>query len=286
MLLGGERASVSGMFGRVLLLVLAASALPLESLWAQGSWGFDTQLRTHYVWRGITRRNAWVWQSDVVGGYRVDGTLFTGGAWMTFELTRADVRIDEALGLGARVGEFNGWVEAARTLGPVDVALGFTLYRFIDEAEAAALGNTVFDTEEAYVRAAVHAGRFTATTALWQDFRVVKGAYAELGASYHIPVLPLAIPIVRVGALTGFSLGQGGAQPAYFTGSGVTHLEVYTEAQLSFGLGGLNLYLIPGIHVQINRDDATRRTRRDSAGLDNDLKAWAGISISWHSGLQ
>ncbi len=251
--------------------------------------GFDTGLYSHHVWRGITRRNAWVWQSDIFVGYGIDRVFLTAGGWANFELTRADPRIEEAIGLGNRVGELDAWLEASYQSEVLELAAGYTAYRFTDVEDAARVGSVVFDTEEAYIRLVGRVGGFSPKAAIWYDFRVAKGAYSELGLTYDFPVLPYGIQVLRLGSSTGISLGQevndrDPNEPAYFDDAGITHWDLFTEAQLSLEITGFNLYALPAIHVQFNVDDATRRTDRTLDGANTGAKVWGGVVVTWYLG--
>jgi hypothetical protein len=259
---------------------LAALALAApDRLAAQVSGGFDTGIWSRYQWRGLTRRNGAVWQTDLFAAYRIGRSYLTLGGWTSVELAPADLRIAEAMGLGHAVGEIDGWIEWSYAGERVDVAVGYTRYVFPERDAAQALGVTALNTGEAYARVALRARHFTARAAAWYDPEDVDGAYLEGRLTYDLVVLPVALPIVRLGALAGLNAGQDGD---YFAENGLTHLDFFVEAQLSLGIAGLPLYLLPAAHFQLSLDDATRVV--DRAGRLSDTRFWFGTSLSWHRG--
>jgi hypothetical protein len=266
-----------------LMLTSGMAFVSPSQLSAQVDFGFDTGLHSRYVWRGITRRNAAVTQADAFAAYGFGKFAITVGGWVNMELTRADARIDEDLGYGKRFGEWNAWSELAFSSGPWLVAAGYTQYEFRGEVTAASVGNVVTDTKEFYGRVG-YLCDLALTAVLWYDLDQIDGGYAEFGAAYNLPVFPLGIPVLRIGTVAGVNLGQDGPRPAYFDDSGLTHWEFYAEAQLSVGVAGVNLYALPGVHAQVNVDDATKRERRDMVQPDNDWKWWIGMTLSWHRG--
>jgi hypothetical protein len=268
---------------------LAALALAAPRLAAQvgGGFGFDTGVWSRYQWRGLTRRNGAVWQTDLFAAVQVGRSYFTLGGWTSIELAPADPRIDEAMGLGRALGEIDGWVEWSYAGGRLDAAVGYTRYAFPERDAAEALGVAAFNTGELYARVAVHAGRLAARGAAWYDPEDVKGAYLEGGLAYELVVLPVALPIIRFGVLAGVSAGQEAdasdpPAPAYFAEAGLTHLDLSVEAQVSFGIAGLPLYLLPALHLQVSRDDAAKVV--DRTGRLSDTRFWFGLSLSWHRG--
>lgn len=273
--------------GAVLGLAAATLCAPRVAA-SQVTPGVDVGVFSRYLWRGLTRRNAPVAQMDAYVAYRFRSLFVTAGAWTSLELSRADARIADALGLGARVGEVDTWYEVSHACQYFEGGLGFTTYSFIQQADAPAVGNTLFDAEELYARITVRVGPVAPRATVWYDWRQTKGAYAEVGASYRVPVFPLGIPVLRLGGLAGFSLGQevnprAPAERFYFARSGLTHVDVSAEAQLSLGIIGVNLYALPAVHVRINVDDATKRVRRGPNGA-SDLMVWGGMTLSLHGG--
>ncbi len=260
----------------------AVFAVPTP-LHAQIDFGFDTGLHSQYVWRGITRRNAWVSQTDGFAAYRFGKFYLTAGGWIDVELTRADERIDEDLGYGMRLGELNFWSELSLSPAPWSFAVGYTQYEFPDKTRAARVGNTVADTKEIYGRIGFSCD-LELSAALFYDIDEIDGGYAEFEANYNLPVFPLGIPVLRIGSLAGVNLSQGGPPPAYFNGSGVTHWGLFAEAQLSVGISGVNFYALPSVHMQRNVDDATKRESRDIFNPDNNVKWRFSMTLTWHRG--
>lgn len=267
--------------------VAIASGVQVRIAAAQVHLAGDGGIHSHYVWRGLTRRNAFVWQPSFLVAYRINRVFVTAGGWTNVELTRADPRIDEALGLGARFGEFNPWIEGAYATSDIDVAAGVTAYRFPDRVEGVALGNALFDTEELYARFAWRPGRFALQVSGWYDIGEVDGFYGQIDGSFAAPFLPLAVPIVRVGGLLGFNIDQDGVpNTGYFAASGLTHLEFYVQPQVSLPIAGLDVFALSAVRLRINLDDATKRTRRDQlVGEGADVKLYFSMTLSWHVGL-
>ena len=271
------------------VLALAASAEPLGAQ-ASAAVAADAGLYSRYVWRGLTRRNGWVLQPDLLVGVMTPGGSLSVGAWASLELAEAEPGSDD-LGLGRRVGESDVWAQYERRLewlgGSLTAAAGYVRY-FVDRAAAAAAGSAAFNTGELYLdgRWRVHGLEPGAT--IWYDPEEVRGAYAELSGAYRVSVFPLAVPSLYLKMLYGFSWGQASdrddpAEPAYFADDGLTHIDFSAEAQIyaPVPLGPLrHLYLTPSLHFQVNADDATRRTDRSPDGDRGNLW-WGGVAVSW-----
>ena len=149
------------------------------------------------------------------------------------------------------------------------------------------MGSTVFNTGEIYADGQVRLGPVTPRAAVWLDLEEVKGAYFELSATYRIPVLPLAIPSLYLGALAGISAGQAvnAADPeegGYFAENGVTHVDFFARTQIYAPIGPLrDLYITPDVHLLINFDEATKRTSRAPEDQDRGTKWLFSVALSW-----
>lgn len=248
--------------------------------------GFDAAFRSQYVWRGITRSSGWVLQPDLILGAGWPDGYVNAGVWANVELFSAESGTD--ISLGRTVGEWNGWIEYSSWRGPFDVAFGYVRYRFDDDVSAAA-GSPVFNTGELYGDLGWWIAALQTKLAVWLDVEEVKGAYFELSATYRIPVLPLAIPSLYLGALGGFSAGQAvneenPEQPAYFEQDGLTHVDLWTYTQAYLPVGPLkDLYGTVAFHFQFNSDSATRRTGAVPEDADKDTKWWVSLALSWYN---
>ena len=279
-------------FGRLGLAaagVWILAALP-GPLWGQArpAVAVDVAVDSRYVWRGITRRDGWVLQPDALAGAQWAWGSVSAGAWADIELSRAEPASEE-LGLGKALGEWNVWAQLERRFSlldaPLDLAVGYVRY-FVDRSAAAAVGTTAFNTGELYLDGRWRLRDLEPRATLWYDIEEVKGAYAELGAAYRVPVFPLAVPSLYLRMVYGFSWGQaaGPDEGGYFGEDGLTHIVFSVEAPvfspLSIGPLG-SLYATPSLHFQVNLDDATRRQGRAPADLDRGNVWWGGLVLSW-----
>jgi len=265
-------------------LALAAAPAPLAG---QLAYGFDTGLASRYTWRGLTRRNGAVWQTDAFVALRLGPAFVTAGLWTSMEVVRADVRLPDAIGLGRFVGELDGWAELsyACACDNVDLAVGYTRYYFPDRDAAAALGSTVHETGEVYARLAARVKGLAPRARVWYDPEDTRGAYVETELAYEAVVFPAALTLVRLGALGGFSAGQAirasdPAAPAYFARDGLTHLDFFTGLQVSFAVMGLPLYALPTAHLTVNVDPHTKIV--DRTGRLADTRFWVALTVSAH----
>lgn len=251
-------------------------------------WGIDVVTASRYEWRGITRRNAWVAQPDLFGGLAVGNFHLTAGGWMNFEFTVADTLIPAAIGLGRRIGEWNGWFEGQFHFRRGEIAAGITAYHFPNPAAAEAFGNTVFDTWELYGRVEGRPGPLALRLAGWLDVDAVDGAYLEPSLVYRIPLVPLqpvGIPVIDLGLRAGVSLGQAaqdGSENGYFAEDGLTHAELFVAPQLHATLFSRNLTLAGSVHLQHNEDPATRRASRLPSDADDRFTLWFGLRASYY----
>jgi hypothetical protein len=274
---------------RLATLVVLALGLGPNLLAAQWALGVDTGVWSRYHWRGLTRRNGAVWQTDLMVARRLGPTFLTLGGWTSIELSRADPRIAEDIGLGHFFGEVDAWLEWSYVPPGtgVELALGYTRYWFPRASAAAALGSAVVQTGEAYARLIPRVGPLTPRLAVWYDPHQTKGAYLEAGLAYDLVVLPALWPVLRFGGVAGLSAGQAvdpadPAEPGYFTDNGPTHVDLYTQAQLSLGIAGVPIYLLPAAHLQFNVDQSVKVT--DRAGGTADRTFWVALTVSFQAG--
>jgi len=265
----------------VCLLVPAPSHVQAQTRPALAA---DAALNSRYVWRGITRRNDWVVQPDVVAGVIWGRGSFSVGGWTNYELSRAEPASDE-IGLGKRFGEWDVWAQFEYRMTALSVSLGYMRY-FVDQEAAAAVGTALYDTSELYLGLWWRFGSFEPRATLWWDVGDVDGAYAEFSAAYRVPVFPVAIPSLYLQMLYGFSFGQAlneddPAEGAYFVDNGLTHIEFSAETQISVPGPLKGLYLTPSLHFQVNRDLVTKRITRSQIDATRGSKWWAGVAFSW-----
>ena len=256
---------------------------------ARPSVGADVALNSRYVWRGVTRRNDWVLQPDVVAAAASSSGFLTAGGWTNIEFSTASAEDPSEIGLGQTFGEWNLWGEYAWWVGPFDFSVGYARYFFADTAAAAAVGSSVFNTGELYADAGYRIGPLAPRAAAWFDFEDVKGAYFELSATYRVPVVPFAIPVLYFGGVLGLSAGQAineedPSEGAYFAENGLTHIDLSVQTQIYSPMGGAlnNLYLTPSIHFQINHDAATRRVGGSPEDADKGSVWWFGFVLGWY----
>jgi hypothetical protein len=113
--------------------------------------------------------------------------------------------------------------------------------------------------------------------AAWYDVDKVNGAYLEASVTQGVSAIP-RFP-VTVGALAGFSAGQGvnrsdAGEVANFADNGFTHLDLSATGALAAG----PVTVVPTVHFYVLNDDFTRITR---LGRSRDVKAWAGVTLTW-----
>lgn len=270
-------------------LTLHSIAAELEAQ-ARAAGAVDAVVYSRYVWRGITRRNDWVVQPDIVVGATWPTGSLSVGAWANLEFSRAEPGGTD-VGLGEQIGEWNAWAQVEQRLqlldAPTSIALGYIRY-FVDRSAAAAVGTTVFNTSELYLDGRWRLGGFEPRATVWYDVEEVKGAYAELSAAYRLPVFPLAVPSLYLKMLYAFSWGQAISdddpnEGAYFAEDGLTHIDFSAEVQVYLPVGPLtNLYATPSLHFQVNTDDATGRLSRSPDDIDRGSVWWGGLALSWY----
>ena len=127
----------------------------------------------------------------------------------------------------------------------------------------------------------LHAER---TAGAWHDVDRIRGSYVETGLDLRVPVLPSRHPIVGLYlvSLAGWSLGQETdrakpEEPAYFSASGLTHVDLGLDVRV----GGELRYLSTEIHVVFRPDSGAR-------GSANSGEAWwlgVGASDAWILGV-
>lgn len=271
------------------LATIAATFYPALAA-AQIRLGADATFSTRYVWRGLTRTSQPVLQPQAHIGLHGASGYWTVGAWTSLEPFRADATDLSDRGSGRRgLGEFNYWAEYARSSGRLEYAVGWTGYIFDNNASRGGRGSD-FNSGEVYGRLWFTHLPLIAKTAIWYDVDRVKGAYLETRLDLRIPLLPLRLGPLRTLYLTGlagWSVGQelndsGRADRANFAEGGLTHVafSIWSSFYLAPAWS-----LAPALHLQVNRDELTRRTSADPSDLDKSIKLWVMLQVSWSHSL-
>jgi hypothetical protein len=151
------------------------------------------------------------------------------------------------------------------------------------------VNSVVHNTHEVYGSAQLRLGPLTPKVAGWLDVDEVKGGYVETSLTLGIPVLPIAVPVLYVGALAGFSFNQdpNPTRPEegyYYVGEGLTHVDLSLKTQVFLPVPGAlsHLYLTPAFHLQINEDPTTRVTTGMPQDFDHRTKLWGSLTLSWY----
>jgi hypothetical protein len=258
-------------------LLLAAGALAVAApLAAQSGPSLEANVGVHsaYVWRGINVTNRPVVQPELALSLPSFGGALTAGAFASVEPGRYDGLRDLSESgddAAVDVAEYQLWLEYGRGLGPVEVALGATTYRFPNDAGLTSTSNT----SEVYGTVAL-AIPLRPSVGVWYDVDKVRGAYVEAAVSYDTRLF-LVVP-VTVGAAAGFNAGQEISfdtdELANFAERGMTHTELSLSS--SFGVGRLTV--TPSAQAIFGRDVATRLIE---PGRESDAKYRIGATIGW-----
>jgi hypothetical protein len=118
---------------------------------------------------------------------------------------------------------------------------------------------------------------------VYYDVSKVNGAYIEGALSYSLGASDNFS--VDLGALAGFNAGRGipddpqSEEISNYQDDGFTHLDL--SAGVPFALGAVSI--TPVVHFVVNGDDRTKTT--SPTDLDEDVKLWGGVSLSWSSTL-
>lgn len=235
-----------------------------------------------YVWRGVTLTNQFVIQPDLYLAVPAGRGSVVLGGWGSIDAGQYD---DPANDLSEGGGtssfdatEVNLWAEYGHSLGPsLTGTFGGILYLFPNES---GLTNEVNQTVELYGK--LQAGvPLSPKLAAWYDVDKVDGLYLEGSIAQPVTGIP-GFP-VALGALAGFSVSQGvnedePAEIANFAGNTLTHLDLSATGALSAG----PITVSPTLHFLILNDDFTKVTK---PGVTNDVKAWAGVTLTWSRAL-
>jgi uncharacterized protein (TIGR02001 family) len=265
--------------GGVILLTLATAA-PAQ---AQAELVVDVDLFSSYVWRGVTMTSKPVLQPGVWLAFPAGNASITVGGWSNIDLgSYEDPNADLAQGGGTsfNLSEFDPYAEVSFPLGTATLTGGVTGYIYPnDEAAPNGVGLMTSDdnTVELYGKLGLDSP-FSPELSIYYDVDKVEGAYVEAAAGYSLPASEKVS--IELGALAGFSAGQGVPEEGFsdessrFSSDGFTHLDL--SAGVPFTAGAV--FITPVIHFQINGDDFTKLT---SPTDDSEVKFWGGVSLSW-----
>lgn len=260
------RAFVVGIAALGLTLASAAPAA------AQAEFGIEAGLFSSYVWRGLSYVNKPVLQPDISLSVPLGGASLTLGGWGNIELGSYDDPEDDlSIGGGTsfNLSEVDPYAELGFSAGKAELTLGGVAYVFPNDAGFTSDINTV----EVYGKIGLGVP-LSPTLAAYYDVDKIKGLYLEGSLSHDIPLGPKALTI---GALAGWSLGQGpkDGEDANFADDGITHVDL--SASIELGAGPFTI--TPSVHGVFGIDDATKVT--SPTENDKGFKLWGGVSISW-----
>lgn len=235
-----------------------------------------------YVWRGVTLTNQFVIQPDLYLTIPAGGGSVVLGGWGSIDAGRYDDPAND-LSEGGGTSSFNAtevnlWAEYGRSLGSrVTGTLGGLLYLFPNDL---GLTNDVNRTVELYAKLQA-AVPLSPKLAAWYDVDKVDGLYLEGSVSQPLSGIP-GFP-VTLGALAGFSASQGinaddPAEIANFARNTLTHVDLAATGALALGA----VTVSPTVHLLVLNDDFARITK---PGVSKDVKAWAGVTLTWSKAL-
>lgn len=236
-----------------------------------------------YVWRGVTMTNKLVLQPDAYLTIPAGSGSLVLGAWGNIDAGQYDDPVDD-LSEGGGTASFNAtevdvWAEYGHALSPsLSGTLGGLLYLFPNDA---GLTNEVNRTFEIYGKLQLTGVPLGPKLAAWYDVEKVDGVYLE--GSITQPVTGIRGFPVTLGALAGFSAGQDAnendpSEIANFAENGFTHADFSATGALSAG----PVTISPTVHLLVLNDGFTEITK---PGVRKDVKAWAGVSLTWSKAL-
>ncbi|MCI0408073.1 MAG: hypothetical protein L0191_05815 [Acidobacteria bacterium] len=232
-----------------------------------------------YVWRGVSLTNRFVIQPDAYLTVSAGGGALVLGGWASIDAGRyddPDNHLSEGGGLSSLdATEVDLWAEYGHPLSSkLTGTIGGLLYLFPNDA---GLTNEINRTFEVYGKLQLTGVPLAPKLAGWYDVDKVDGLYLEGSVSQTVAGIP-GFP-VSLGALAGFSAGQGlnaddPAEIANFADNTFTHLDLSATGALSAG----PVTISPTVHFLILNDDFTQITK---PAVTKDVKAWAGVSLTW-----
>ena len=269
-----------------MLSALFFFTVPLK---AQTQVGVDLGLFSSYVWRGVTSTNKPVMQPAVYLSIPVANTSVTLGAWSNIDLGKYDDPADDISESGGSSGfnlsEIDPYAEVSFLVGKTTLTGGVLGYVYPNADSAPnASGFTTSDanTVEIYGKLGLDAP-LSPELSVYYDVNKVKGAYIEGAVSYSLAASENIS--VDLGALAGFNAGRGipddplSDEISNYEDDGFTHLDL--SAGVPFAVGTVSI--TPVVHFVVNGDDRTKTT--SPTDLNEDVKLWGGVSLSWSSTL-
>lgn len=252
------------------LLMLVFGADPAA---AETNVGAELDLRSRYVWRGLTVTDFFVMQPSVWVGSEGERQAWSAGVWGHLEATPS------LAGLGVRsegagFGEVDYWVEGGWSLRVCELAFGTTLYTYSGYP-----GAVQDRTAELYTTIALPDLPLAPRVTAFYDFVAVRGAYVETELS-HTVRSESSLP-VSFSAVAGVSWGQGeSARPqesANFASDGLTHVDLSASLQWTLGRATLE----PTVHYVVLVDEYARAAGGDFATGSQGHSLWFGARVAW-----
>jgi hypothetical protein len=236
-----------------------------------------------YIWRGVTLTNQFVVQPDAYLTIPAGGGALVFGAWGNIDAGQYDDPVED-ISQGGGTSSFNAtevdvWAEYGRALRPgLSGTIGGLLYLYPNDA---GFTNKVNRTLEIYGKLQATSMPLVPKLAVWYDVDKVDGFYLE--ASLAQPVKAISGFPLTFGALAGFSGGQGTnqddpSQIANFADDGFTHADLSATGALSAG----PVIIAPTVHLLLLNDGFTELTK---PGVTKDVKAWAGVTLTWSKAI-
>lgn len=245
---------------------------------AQPSARLDITPGFGYLWHGLTRATGAVVQPAAGAGYSHKKLTVDGGVVGHFELSHG---LQSQAGKGSHLGEADIWVRGGWNSGALRVQGGAVRYFFRGDSTRGGMG-PANNTTELFLSGSLPQASLHPSVELWVDIDRVQGAY--LRVSNRVPALawPLTpFKFLYVETEAGFNLGQGpDVRPgalANFDSRGFTHAALgvtYSQTQDRKSSTALGIFSA-GFRVQVNFDDATRRSGSDRM-RDLSPSIWVG----------
>ncbi len=256
---------------------------------AQITLATDAGLFNAYVWRGLSLTNRFVLQPDAYFTIPAAGGSLVLLGWSSIDLGRySDPTKDVSEGGGQAsfdLTEIDLSAEYDHSLGTAAAGgIGAVTYLYPNRSAAVVPGlltNNANRTVEVYGKLQATRIPLSPKLAVWYDVDKVKGAYFEGSLSQGVSVIK-GFPLT-LGVLAGLSAGQGvnsskPAEIANFAKNSFTHLDFSASGALSLG----SVTLAPTVHLYYLNDNFAKVTK---PGTTEDVKAWAGVTLSWSKRL-
>jgi hypothetical protein len=264
------------------MLMLVALSIP-GTIRAQVTFTSDAGAFNAYVWRGVTLTNKFVVQPDAYLSVPAGGGSLVFGAWGSIDAGQYNDPVND-LSEGGGTSSFNAteidvWTEYGHALSPsLAGTIGGVVYLF---PNSAGLTNAVNRTVEVYGKLQLTGVPLGPKVAAWYDVDKVKGLYLEGSIAQGLTAIR-GFPLT-FGALAGFSAGQGinqndPAQIANFAKNSFTHADFSATGALAAG----PVIVSPTVHLLVLHDGFTEITK---PGVTKDVKAWAGVTLTWSKAL-